>query len=104
MESCEIPTKDILIPNVVHLDIDQSRCDFECAKEAALDEARSYDNAPKLVSWFDKRHQSFYPEGECCVEGEPSWLSYGAANGADLTIDIGNEDYVFMFRKSHGSP
>jgi hypothetical protein len=104
VEACEIPSEDMLLPRVVNLELDDSQCEFDCAKEAAIAEARSYDNAPQLVSWFDKKGQHSFPEDECCVEGEPSWLAYGAAHGADLTVDVNREDYVFMFRLSHGEP
>ena len=104
MQACEIPSEDLLAPAVVEIEITDPQCDFDCAREVAMIEARSYDNAPRLVSWFDRKRESFFPQGECCVEGEPSWLAYGAARGADLTVDVNHEDYVFMFRTSHGVP
>lgn len=104
MLSCEIPSLGMFETDVVHLDIDEARCDLECAREAAIQKATAYDNSPQLISWFDKRSQSYFPSDECCVEGEPSWLAYGLAHGADLTVDVNDEDYVFMFRKSHGLP
>jgi len=102
MEACEIPSGDIRLPNVVHLGISDPQCDFDCAREAAIAEARLYDDAPELLTWFDKKRQSFYPIDECCVEGEPSWLAYATAKGADLTVDVNHEDYLFLFRSSRG--
>ncbi|RPJ02024.1 MAG: hypothetical protein EHM36_12885 [Deltaproteobacteria bacterium] len=103
MEACEIPRQDMLPPTVVHLEIKDPSCDFECVMKAAKVKAESYDNAPRLLSWFDKKGGSFSP-GDCCVEGEPSWLAFAQAKGADLTIDVNNEDYIFVFRMSHGLP
>jgi hypothetical protein len=34
------------------------------------------------------------------VEGEPDWLAYALANDADLAVDVNDEQYVFVFRKS----
>lgn len=101
MQECQVPTADML-PNPIRIQAES--CDFDCAKEKAFSEAADQDNSPKLVSWFDKKHQKYVPEGECCVEGEPAWLVYGLARQADLCVDINNEEFVFLFRRSHGIP
>lgn len=100
MEACQIPSEDILIPSVVELEIDDPQCDFECVKKAATTEAHSYDCTSKLVSWFDRKRETFFSPGGSCVKGMPSWVEYGAMQGADLTIDVNHEDYVFMFSTS----
>jgi hypothetical protein len=104
MQQCQIPREDYLPPQVIHLTIEDERCDLECARQAAIEEAMQYDNAPRLVSWFDRRGENFSTRDRECRDGEPSWVLYAEDQGADLTIDINNEDYVFIFRKSHGLP
>lgn len=104
MEVCEIPNKQMLPPTVIHLEIDDPDCDFDCAFQAAADKVSEYDNCPVLLSWFDKKDEAIFPKGECCVEGEPTWLAFGEAQGADLTVDVNNEEFIFLFRKSHGLP
>jgi hypothetical protein len=89
---------------VINMDIDTSDCDFDCVFNAVSERAHDFDNCPELLSWFDKSDQTYFPKGECCVEGEPSWLAFGEGQKSDLTIDVNNEEYVFLFRKSHGLP
>jgi hypothetical protein len=104
MLSCEIPTKDMLPQDVVSINIDDPGCDLDCAMEKAFAKAEERDNAPVLLGWFDKEGQSYGPSGECCVEGEPSWLSFSYAHGGNFAVDVNQEQYVFVFRQSHGLP
>jgi hypothetical protein len=51
-----------------------------------------------LLSWFDKKSGRYSPhEAECCKEGKPSWVEYAKSRGGNLTIDINDEDFVFVF-------
>ncbi len=98
-QDCQIPTLSML-PNPIRIKISDESCDFECAKKKAVSKAMAYDNSPELLSWYDKKRHIYSPNDECCVEGEPNWLAFALAKNADLTIDINNEEYVFVFRKS----
>ena len=104
MRECEMPKEEYLPQQVIHLTIDDEACDLECARDMAIEEAMQYDNAPKLVSWFDRKGQDYSARDEDCRENKPSWVAQAETEGGDLTIDINNEDYVFIFRKSHGLP
>ncbi len=99
MLSCEIPNEDLLPSPVVHLQIEDPNCDFDCAFAAAYDRAEQYCNTPELLSWYDKNSQSHFPRGECCLEGEPSWVAFAEGNKAELTVNINDEEYVFIFRE-----
>lgn len=102
MNSCEIP-KEYMLPNPVHLSIEKSGLDFAKAETMAKDQARSYFNQAMLLSWYDKEANRYSPhEVECCIEGKPSWVTYAKSRGGNLTIDINNEDYVFIFRGKEG--
>ncbi len=103
MLSCEIPTTEMLPATVVTIEADAD-CDFDRAMKLAVAQAEARDNAPRLLGWFDRKSERFSPGDECCVEGEPSWLAFAQAKGADLTIDINKGEYVFVFRMSHGLP
>jgi hypothetical protein len=61
-------------------------------------QAKSYYSDAMLLSWFDKKNGRYSPyDVECCGEGKPSWVEYAKSRGGNLTIDINNEDYVFVF-------
>lgn len=99
MQDCQIPTLSML-PNPIRIQIGDMGCDFECVKQKAISRAMSYGGSPELLSWYDRKRKAHFPDDECCVEGEPNWLAYALAKNADLAVDVNDEEYVFIFRKS----
>lgn len=98
MTSCEIP-ESYMLPNPVHLEIDDHGLDFVKAEMIAKNQAKSYYGDAMLLSWYDRKLGRYSPHDlECCVEGKPSWVSYAKSRGGNLTIDINKEEYVFVFR------
>ena len=100
MEACEIPGEELLPPPVVHMKIQDASCDLNCATRKATSMARKYGNEPQLLSWFDKRGETHSLLGECCVEGEPSWIASAEARNANLTVEVDGGNYVFIFHQS----
>ena len=97
MNTCEIPTVQML-PNPVFLKIDDPQIDFEKAKTIAKSKAQTYHEDTMLLSWFDKEKESYSPFSvECCSDGKPSWVSYALSRGGELSIDINDGKYVFIF-------
>jgi hypothetical protein len=100
--SCEMPAS-YMLPNPVHLDIREPELDFLKAERIAKDQAKSYYSDAMLLSWFNKKEGHYSPHDiECCAEGKPSWVTYAKSRGGNLTIDINNEEYVFVFRGKQG--
>jgi len=99
MEDCQRPTLSML-PNPIVLKIADEGCEFECVKQKAVSKARAFSVSPELLSWYDRKRQVYAPNDECCVEGEPNWLASALAKGADLAVDVNDEEYVFVFLKS----
>jgi len=50
-----------------------------------------------LLSWNNAETGDYYPAFECGRSGRPGWVVYADARGADLTIDINDGRYTFMF-------
>ena len=102
VKSCEIP-ESTMLPNPVHLNVDDCDLDFSKAEMIAKDQAKSYHSGAMLLSWYDRKLGRYSPHDvECCAEGKPSWVSYAKSRGGNLTIDINNEEYVFVFRGKQG--
>jgi hypothetical protein len=102
MRACEIPTSE-MFSRAIHLHMGGEELTFEEAKRAAYERAKTYSSDPMLLSWFERKSGSYFPSVlECCAEGKPSWADYARSRGADLTIDINDEDYVFMFTGQGG--
>ena len=96
MRTCEIPKVEAL-PTPIHLKIEEE-LDFPTAVRIAKNQAKSYYGDAMLLSWYDRKNGRYSPyDVECCSKGKPSWAEYARARGGNLTIDINNEDYVFVF-------
>ncbi len=72
--------------------------DFSAAKAIADQRAREMAMDPMLLAWFDKKSGTFAPEQICCDREKPSWLVYAEEHGGEITVDINNQEYVFVYR------
>ena len=98
MRECEIPREELL-PVPVHLTLDEPDLGFDRARDAARDLARSYGNEAEILAWFDSKAGRYYPEMADCLEGAPpSWVQLAEAKGGNLTIEVNQGQYVFVFK------
>ncbi|MFC1835813.1 AF1514 family protein [Thermodesulfobacteriota bacterium] len=96
MNSCTDITRDLL-PNPIIVDTGSETPDFGAARNIAFDRARSISSDPMLLAWFDKAAGKFSPDVICCNTEKPSWLVYAESRGGDISVDINDQDYVFVF-------
>jgi len=71
--------------------------DFPTAKLLADQKAMELAEAPMLLGWYDSRRGRFSPDVECCSEEKPGWIVYAESRGGHITIDINNEQFVFIY-------
>ncbi len=83
----------------IRLQADKAGLDFERAKELAKRTACGISAEAMLLSWHNADTGDYYPAVECGRSGRPAWVVYAEARGADLTIDINDGQYTFMFLK-----
>jgi hypothetical protein len=50
-----------------------------------------------LLSWYNGDTGEAYPNVECGVREKPAWIIFAESRGGDLTIDINNGRYVFIY-------
>ena len=53
-----------------------------------------------LLAWYDRGAGQFSPQVTCCGDAKPTWLIYAESRGGDLVIDINEEAYVFVYRRT----
>ncbi len=95
MERCEILTRDVLSNPVL---IYHGRpLDFGQAREVADQKARELGADPMLLAWYEAKSGKFSPPVECCSETKPGWLVYAESRGGAITIDINDEEYLFIY-------
>ncbi len=84
---------------VVRLRAPEEGQGFEKAKDLAKRKAREICAEAMLFSWNNAETGECYPTVEFGNSGRPAWVVYADARGADLTIDINDGQYTFMFLK-----
>jgi len=70
---------------------------FTSAKDLAKQTAQERSRDAMLLSWYDGKTGNFYPRYDCGGHGQPAWVLFAESRGANLTVDIDDGDYVFMF-------
>jgi hypothetical protein len=96
MAICRTVTKDVLA-NPVEIQIEDESLDFETARFLADEKALEMASDPMLLGWYDSATGRSSPNVECCSEHKPGWIVYAEARGGNITIDINNEKYVFIY-------
>jgi hypothetical protein len=97
MMDCKYITRDMLTHPVM-VTMDDKPLDFFSARTLADSKARELSSDPMLLAWFDRSGGRFSPDVICCGDSKPTWLTYAESRGADIEVDINNEDYVFVYK------
>ncbi|MFA6221242.1 MAG: AF1514 family protein [Desulfomonilaceae bacterium] len=97
MVDCKYITRDMLT-NPVSVRIDDRPADFPSAKSLADQKAKELSSDPMLLAWFDRKKGTFSPDVICCGDTKPSWLVYADSRGADISVDVNDLDYVFVYK------
>ena len=90
------PLKYRLI-NPVKIRTNQSDLDFVAAQSMADEKVKSLCSDPVLVSWYDATTGRSYPKSECGSTAKPGWLDYAQSRNCDMTVDINDEQFVFIY-------
>ena len=90
------PLKYYLI-NPVKIKTDQQRLDFETAQSMADEKVKSLCPKPTLISWYNARTGECHPDKKAGNAGKPGWLHYAESRNCDMTIDINNEEFIFIY-------
>jgi hypothetical protein len=72
--------------------------DFYAAKSIANKKAKERSSRPMLLSWFDKKSLRSSADQVCCVCQKPTWLVYAETRGGHITVNVNNEEYIFVYR------
>jgi len=83
--------------NHIKLTTDNLNIDFVEAKDFAKQKAKEICADPMLLSWYQGKTGESYPNLECGTGDKPAWIVYAESRGGDLTIDINEGQYVFIY-------
>ena len=96
MELIKLKIKDYPGKHIA-LKIDNPNLDFAEAKDHAKQKAKEICADAMLLSWYQGETGESYPHLECGPGDRPAWLVYAESRGGDLTIDINQGQYIFIF-------
>ncbi|MEE4262623.1 MAG: AF1514 family protein [Desulfobacteraceae bacterium] len=82
---------------LIALHSENTNLDFEEAKDFAKQKAAETSADVMLLSWYQGKTGQSYPNLECGPGDKPAWIVYAESRGGDLTIDINNGQYVFIY-------
>ena len=71
--------------------------DFVTARGLAKKKAKELCADPMLLSWYQGKTGKSYPNLECGRDDKPAWILYAESRDGDMTIDINDGDYIFIF-------
>ena len=97
MNTYPSPKRNHLI-NPVDITVDDKNLDFDTAREIADHKAKEYGSDPMLLAWYQGKTGNHTPKVECGAQGKPGWIVYAESRGANITVDINDEEYVFIYR------
>lgn len=97
MTDCNYITNDML-NHPIKLRVNQGPFDFKTAKNLAYGRAKELSSDPMLMAWFDRKSGKFSPDIMCCDRAKPSWLVYAESRGADISVNVNDLDYVFVYK------
>jgi len=99
MDGC-IPLSREMLRDPIDVGVADAPLDFARARAIADRRAREVAADPMLLAWYDRGAGRFSPQVTCCCDDKPGWLVYAETRRGDLVIDINNEAYVFVYRRS----
>ena len=92
------PLKYQLI-NPVKIKSDPSELDFPAARYIADEKVKSLSSDCRLVSWYNAMTGESYPADiKHRSTGKPGWLSHAERCDCDMTVDINDEQFIFIYR------
>jgi hypothetical protein len=81
----------------IKIEIDKTSLDFAETKDLVKQKAKEICADPMLLSWYQGKTGESYPNLECGSGDKPAWIVYAESRGGDLTVDINEGQYVFIY-------
>ncbi len=96
MADCRFVTEQMLSNPIAIHEAGESM-DYYRARSLADQAAREVDPDSMLLSWFDKKSGKYSPDVVCCGTEKPTWLVYAESRGGNITVNVNDLDYVFVY-------
>ena len=84
--------------NPVKIKTYSAELDFISAQGLADKKVESLSSASILISWYNATTGESYPDVKSRCAGKPGWLSHAELCNCDMTVDINDEQFVFIYQ------
>lgn len=83
----------------VYIDADPAGLTLQGAQDLARHKAREINPQAMLLAWYDAPSGKGYPDFDCGQGDKRPWQVFADSRGGNLTIDINDGTYRFIFLK-----
>ena len=81
----------------VKLTIDEPDLDFNTARDHAKAKALEINSNAMQLAWYNKQTDQGFPNYDCGPGDRPPWQAFADSRGANLTIDVNNGTFLFLY-------
>ena len=81
----------------IKLTIDDPDLDFNTARDRAKTKALEINRNAMQLAWYNGQTGQGFPDYDCGAKDRPPWQVFANARGANLTIDINDGTFIFMY-------
>ena len=89
----------LLHHETVNLQITDRDLSFKAISDLARSRAREINKDAMLLAWFNRASGKGFPDYDCGAGDKPPWRVYAEARGANLTIDVNDGEFIFLYLK-----
>ena len=84
---------------VHQLQINNAGLNFKEASDRSREKAREICKDAMMLAWCNGKTGDFFPNYDCGRTDKPPWRVFADARGGNLTIDINDGEYIFIYLK-----
>jgi hypothetical protein len=93
------PVRKEMLNGIVTIVTDKT-IDFDQARAIADKKAQELTGVPMLLAWYDKKTGRHSPPVVCGCGITPSWLDFAQSRDGNISIDMNDLQYVFIYRSA----
>lgn len=86
-------------PETHRITVDGADVPFAEIIDQARSKAREICKDAMMLAWCNRNTGEFFPDYDCGRSDKPPWRLFADARGGNLTIEVNDGAYVFIFLK-----
>ena len=99
MAEITVSSQETNTPETIKLSITDADLDFEKASDLSRARAREINKDAMMLAWFNRRSGEGFPDYDCGAADKPPWRVFADARGGNLTVDVNDGEFIFIYLK-----